>query len=153
MKPSVVGAQSFRKWLLRQFWLYENKDYLGEITNKLTVQPIFLPSTSPSFIQSLQEDKQLRESDKRRDESRCAPLSEPHCALRPVVQQPLHQPGDGGDQRDPALPPRLSLDLLQQAAGRTERDKTERREHRRRRVTKRKREREWGRSSDGERKR
>lgn len=38
-------------------------------------------------------------------------------ALRPVVQQPLHQPSDRGDERDPALPPRLSLDLLQQAAG------------------------------------
>lgn len=43
-------------------------------------------------------------------------------ALRPVVQQPFHQTSDSRDQRDPALPPRLPLNLLQQAAGQTKRD-------------------------------
>lgn len=40
----------------------------------------------------------------------------------PVVQQSLHQAGDGGDQRDAALPPRLPLNLFQQTGGRNEED-------------------------------
>lgn len=86
------------------------------LTSKLTVHPIFLPSTSPSFMQSLP---------RRRTSAGVTPCAHVRyiytwrpSGASPVVEQPLHESGDGGDQGDAALPPGLALDLLQQAGGR-----------------------------------